>query len=487
MVHFVDDPHEFVTPFFSDILKGERLTASRYRRPSDRKRPRIHPSRVIILSFLGAIFVGWILLSLPQASTGSSLSLLDSLFTAVSATCVTGLIVVDTGSQFTTFGQVVILVLIQLGGLGIMTFSTFFLLVLGRKFSIKHRLVIQQSLSQGPRKDMFRLVKYVLRFTLTCEALGALLLYFKFLHVYSPAKAAYHAVFHAVSAFCNAGFSLYRTSFVAFQGDLLVNLIMTVLIILGGVGFFALADVNPLGRLAGSGRARKLSLHTKTVFAVTGILILAGTLLVLALEWQNSLAGKPFGTKLLASFFQSVTARTAGFNTLFTGKLTNTTLFLLVMFMFIGASPGSTGGGIKTSTFGVLVALMVARLKGRRNVELFHRTIPLAIVAAAISLAALALITIAVVTMALSVTEGGFGYSPMGRGQFLELLFEVTSAFGTVGLSTGVTPGLSALGKMLICITIFVGRVGPLTLALAVGQRVGRRRFEYPEETVMIG
>jgi len=382
---------------------------------------------------------------------------------------------------------VVILALIQLGGLGIMTFSSFFLIVMGRRLSIKHRLVIQQSLSQVPQKDIFRLVKYVLRFTLVTEALGALVLYAKFVHVYPPTKAAYYAVFHAISAFCNAGFSLYKTSFVAFQGDLLVNAVMMTMIVLGGLGFFALADVKLLGRLAGSRTARKLSLHTKTVFTVTGALILVGTLLVLALEWHNTLVGKPFGAKLLASFFQSVTPRTAGFNTLFTGELTNPTLFLLIMLMFIGASPGSTGGGIKTSTFGILVALMVARLKGRRNVELFHRTIPLAIVATAISVTALALVTIAIVTMVLSVTEGGLVFSQMGRGRFLEFLFETTSAFGTVGLSTGVTPSLSHLGKILISITVFVGRVGPLTLALAVGQRVGQRRFEYPEENVMVG
>lgn len=467
--------------------KEERLRSSKYGSYADQKRPRSHPSRLIILSFLGAICVGWILLSLPQASTKAPLSLVDSLFTATSATCVTGLIVVDTGSRFTTFGQLVILTLIQLGGLGIMTFSSFFLIVMGRRLSIKHRLVIQQSFSQVPRKDLFRLVRYVLRFTLFTEALGALLLYVKFVHLYPTGKAAYHAIFHAVSAFCNAGFSLYKTSFVGFQGDLQVNAVMTALIILGGLGFFALADLNLLGRLVRFRTVKKLSLHTKTVFAVTGVLLLGGTLLVLALEWQNTLAGKPFGTKLLAAFFQSVTPRTAGFNTLSTSQLTNATLFLLIMLMFVGASPGSTGGGIKTSTFGILVALMVARLKGRRNVELFRRTVPLSIVAKAISVVALALVTISLVTMLLSVSEGGWVLSRMGRGRFLEFLFETTSAFSTVGLSTGVTPNLSALGKILIAITIFIGRVGPLTLALAVGQRVGERRFEYPEENVMVG
>ncbi|MFC1683369.1 TrkH family potassium uptake protein [Candidatus Zixiibacteriota bacterium] len=459
----------------------------RNRKSANQRKSRVHPSRTIIFSFLGVIVLGWILLSLPQASREAPLSLVDSLFTATSATCVTGLIVVDTGSRFTAFGQVVILALVQLGGLGIMTFSSFFLIVMGRRLSIKHRLVIQQSLSQVPRKDMFRLVKYVLGLTLLSEALGALLLYWRFIRIYPSHQAVYHAIFHSVSAFCNAGFSLYRTSFVGFQDDIWVNLVMIGLIVFGGLGFFALADVNVFGRLAGSRSVRRLSLHTKIVFTVTVILIVTGTLLVLLLEWQNTLADKCFGVKLLASFFQSVTARTAGFNTLLTDRLTNASLLLVIILMFIGASPGSTGGGIKTSTFGILIALMLARLKGRRNVELFHRTIPLAIVATAISVAALALITVALVTMILSVTEGGLGSDRAGRGKFLELLFETTSAFGTVGLSTGVTPNLTTLGKILISITIFVGRVGPLTLALAVGQRQIGRSFEYPEENVMVG
>jgi trk system potassium uptake protein TrkH len=457
------------------------------KRSTERRKFRVHPSRTIILSFLGAIFIGWILLSLPQASTKAPLSLVDSLFTATSATCVTGLIVVDTGSQFTKFGQVVILILIQLGGLGIMTFSSFFLIFLGGRLSIKHRMLIQESFSQFPSKDMFHLVRLVISFTLFIEFLGALALYGRFVQMFPPGQAAYHAIFHSVSAFCNAGFSLYETSFVAFQNDLLVNAVMTALIIIGGIGFFVLADLSLIERLSSFRRLKRFSLHTKMVFAVTGSLIVVGTLLVLALEWQNGLAGKPFGTKLLASFFQAVTARTAGFNTSATGQLTNATLFLLVMLMFIGASPGSTGGGIKTSTFGILVALLLSRLKGRRRVELFHRTIPLNIVGKAFSVAALAVITIAVVTMALSVTEGGLMLSKMGRGRFLELLFETTSAFGTVGLSTGVTPNLTTLGKIIVFITIFIGRVGPLTLALAIGQRVSRRRFEFPEENVMVG
>lgn len=458
-----------------------------YRSSAEPKKLKAHPSRLIILSFLGAILVGWILLSLPIASTESPLSLVDSLFTATSATCVTGLIVVDTGTRFTTFGQVVILTLIQFGGLGIMTFSTFFLILMGRGLSIKHRLIIQESFSQFPLKDMFHLVRLVLSFTLITEVIGAALLYGKFVRIFPPAQAAYHAVFHAISAFCNAGFSLYETSFFSFQEDLMINLVMAGLIILGGLGFFVLADINILERLVSFRRVKRLSLHTKTVFTVTSTLILVGTFLVLVLEWQNTLAGKPFGTKLLASFFQAVTPRTAGFNTLTTGNLTNATLFLLIMLMFIGASPGSTGGGIKTSTLGILVALMLARLRGRRNVELFHRTVPLAIVAKAISVAVFALVTIALVTMALSVTEGGLVVSRMGRGKFLEFLFETTSAFGTVGLSTGVTSSLTTVGKILVAITVFIGRLGPLTLALAVGQRAGRQRFEFPEENVMVG
>jgi trk system potassium uptake protein TrkH len=458
----------------------------RLRRKLDSRKPQFHPARTVILSFLGAILVGWILLSLPQASKGPPLSLVDSLFTATSATCVTGLIVVDTGSTFTTFGQMVILVLIQLGGLGIMTFSALFLIFMGGRFSIRHRLLMQESFSQYPMKDVFHLVRLVVTFTLLIEFLGALFLYGKFLRFYPPLQASYYALFHSISAFCNAGFSLYKTSFFAFQHDLLVNIVITTLIIVGGIGFFVLADLNLMERIV---RLRKprLSLHTKTVILVTGALILLGTVLVLVLEWNNTLSGKSLGVKLLAAYFQSVTSRTAGFNTLFTGQLTNATLFVLVLLMFVGASPGSTGGGIKTSTFGILIALLVSRIRGRRNVELFGRTVPLGIVAKAVSVAALALFTVIIFTLALSVAEEGLIDPQLKRGEFLEFLFEITSAFGTVGLSTGVTPTLSSLGKILVAITIFIGRLGPLTLALAVGQRVIRRSYEFPEENIMVG
>ncbi len=482
------DPHHCIGPFAlgENDHYGNLLVFMRIKQKTDFRKSRSHPARAIIFSFMGAILVGWILLSLPQASNGPPLSVVDSLFTATSATCVTGLIVVDTGARFTTFGQVVILTLIQLGGLGIMTFSALFLIFMGGRFSLKHRLLMQESFSQYPMKDIFHLVRLVVSFTLLIEFLGALFLYGKFIRFFPPLQASYYAVFHSISAFCNAGFSLYETSFFAFQNDLLVNIVITTLIIIGGIGFFVLADLNLVERIV---RLRKprLSLHTKTVFVVTGVLILLGTVLVLTLEWHNTLSGKPLGVKLLAAYFQSVTARTAGFNTLFTGQLTNATLFVLILLMFVGASPGSTGGGIKTSTFGILIALLVSRIRGRRNVELFGRTVPLGIVAKAVSVVSLALFTVIVFTLVLSVAEGGLVSPQLKRGQFLEFLFEITSAFGTVGLSTGVTATLSSLGKILVAITIFIGRLGPLSLALAVGQRVIRRGYEYPEENIMVG
>jgi trk system potassium uptake protein TrkH len=358
---------------------------------------------------------------------------------------------------------------------------------MGGRLSIKHRMLIQESFSQFPLKDMFHLLRLVISFTLMIEFLGALALYGRFVQMFPPAQAAYHAIFHSVSAFCNAGFSLYETSFIAFQNDMVVNGTMTAMIIIGGLGFFVLADLNLMERLSSLKRPKRFSLHTKIVFAITALLILTGTLLVLLLEWRNGLAGLPLWNKVVTSFFQSVTARTAGFNTMVTGNLTNPTLFLLIVFMFIGASPGSTGGGIKTSTLGILIALVISRLKGRRNVELFRRSVPLNIVGKAVSVAALGIITIALGTMLLSVTEGKLLIAEINRGRFLELLFETTSAFGTVGLSTGVTPNLTVLGKFIVIITIFIGRIGPLSLALAVGQRISRRHYEFPEENVMVG
>lgn len=444
---------------------------------------------MLVASFAALILTGAVLLALPFASaTASPVSPLDALFTATSATCVTGLVVVDTGSRFSAAGQTVVLLLIQLGGLGIMTFAIFFALLLGRRISFRDRLVIQDSLHHSPTKEIRELVGYILAFTLSVEGVGALLLWLRWRGDFGAARAAWLGVFHAVSAFCNAGFSLFPDSLTRYRGDALVNLVVPVLIVIGGLGFLVSMELKEqaTARLRGR-RTHPLSLQAKLVLTVTGWLLAAGFLGFLALEWRNLLAGMPLGEKLLAAWFQSVTPRTAGFNTVAYGHAASATLFFTVLLMFVGGSPGSTAGGIKTTSLGLLLGLVRARWRGRGRAMIYRRTIPHAAMDRALSVTLLSWVLISVVLMLLLVTEQGAGPHDPAAPRFLALLFEAVSAFGTVGLSTGLTASLTSAGKGLVILLMFVGRLGPLTVALAAGQREERGRFRYAEENVMIG
>jgi trk system potassium uptake protein TrkH len=441
-------------------------------------------AEILMFSFAGAILIGTLLLMLPPASVGKSLSFVDALFTATSATCVTGLTVVDTGTHFTAFGQMVILALIQMGGLGIMTFSTFFLFLFGRSVSMKYHDALSDTLEHTPAGDTRRLLKTVLGFTAAAESIGVLLLLRRFVEFFPFPKALYHAVFHGISAFCNAGFSLYSESFVSHQGDLLVSGTLMLLIILGGIGFPVLLDLRRFGKTR---RIRSFSLHTKIVLTFTGLLLLVGMGGFFLLEAHNTLRPLPLGTKLLSALFQSVTPRTAGFNTLSIAHLTSAAAFLLIVWMFIGASPGSCGGGIKVSTFAILVASGYAQFRNRSEPTLFCRRIPSQAIAKTIAVVIVSACVIMLFTMALLVTESGNASHSGDRGLFLSVLFEATSAFATVGLSTGLTPHLTAIGKALVTLLMFAGRVGPLTIALMVGTRSVPPKFRYAEEAVMVG
>ena len=431
---------------------------------------------------------GTVLLSLPVAQAGEPVSLLDALFTSTSAVCVTGLTVVDTGTRFSPFGQAVVLALIQVGGLGLMTFAVFVGVVLGRKVAFTDRMVIQDSMHHTPTAGVRRLVRYVLAFTLAVEAAGAALLWVRFRGQFPAGEAVWQSVFHSVSAFCNAGFGLLPDNLVRYRGDLLVNLAITGLIVVGGLGFLVNMELWDLvrARLRG-GRAPLLTLHARLALVVTAALLGVGTVAFLLLEWDNVLRGLPLGERLLASWFQSVTPRTAGFNTIDYGQVSSDTLFFTIFLMFVGASPGSTGGGIKTTTFGLLVALVVARWRGRGRATLFHRTIPHAVMDRALTIALLAWALVSLAVGLLVFTETHGRPFAVAEPRFLALMFEAVSAFGTVGLSTGITPSLSASGKLVLVALMFVGRVGPLTLVLAVGPRQERGRFRYAEENVMVG
>ena len=444
--------------------------------------PKFTPERLVVLSFGLFIFANTFLLMLPQATVGPPLGFVDALFTATSATCVTGLAVVDTGMRFTHFGQGLILLMIQLGGLGIITFSTAFLYVLGGRLSLGSQELLFETLSQGPLHNIKYLLKSVFFSTLIIESIGSIILALRFSAHMPFDKALYHGVFHAVSAFCNAGFALYSDSFVGYQGDLIVNVTLAALLILGGFWFIVIYEFPKLKNF----NLHKLSFHSKLVLLTSAFLIGAGTLLIFSLELHNALKTLPWDAKIFTAVFQSITARTAGFNTLDLGSMTNPSLFVIMLLMFIGASPASCGGGIKVTTAAVLIAFLKARFRNQQDVNLFYRRIPTETVSKAISLVSFSMLLIIGGTMLLLITELSGIPHPESRGMFLELLFESTSAFATVGLSVGLTPTLSTAGRIIVIVLMFIGRLGPLTLVMSVGRK-HKVYYKFAEEKVLVG
>ncbi len=439
------------------------------------KRITVSPAQTILLGFASIIVVGGILLSLPVAAAdGRPTALVDALFTATSATCVTGLVVVDTATHYSLFGQLVILMLIQVGGFGYMTTAMLLALLVGRRIGLRERMVLGESYNLYALGGVVRFTRMVILVTLAIEGSGALLLALRWVPEVGLPRGVYWGVFHAVSAFNNAGFDVMGNfrSLTRYVSDLPVNLIVAGLIILGGLGFGVLVNLRD--------GLRRLTLHSKIVLSTTLGLILAGALGVLLFESANPATLGPLGWpgKALAAFFQSVTPRTAGFNTVEIGKMHDATLMLLVVLMFIGASPGGTGGGIKTTTFVAPMAVIIALLRGHPDPVLFRRRLPSFIIYKAVTIALLAVAFVVLMSVALTVTEGV---------AFMPALFEVVSGFGTVGLSTGITPSLSILGKVIIMLTVYTGRVGLLTLAFALTRRQTVPRFHYPEEPIYVG
>lgn len=441
---------------------------------------KLTPYQILVLGFAGLILVGTGLLMLPiSAADGQSLPFIDALFTATSAVCVTGLVVVDTGTYFSLFGQLVIISLIQAGGLGIMAMSTLMAILIGKKINLKQRLVMQEALNQFTIAGVVRLTQYIIKVTLLIEAIGGTILAIRWYQDYGL-KGIYFGYWHAISSFCNAGFDLLGSvtgkfsSATAYVDDIVVNLVISSLIILGGIGFTVIADVWTNRHFG------KLSLHSKVVLITSGVLIGFGAVVIFLLEYSNpgTLGSLSWQGKVLSSYFQSVSTRTAGWNTIDLSKLTDATLFFMVILMFIGASPTSTGGGIKTSTTGVLAAATWALIRGRQDAEIFERRIPQTIIYKAFSVMLLSAMLVIFVTMMLSITE---------NQPFINLLFETTSAFGTVGLTTGVTQELTTPGKIWIILTMFAGRVGPVTLALALALKHHKVNLQYPEGKLLIG
>lgn len=441
---------------------------------------RIRPARTVMLSFLLVIAIGAFLLSTPKA-TVQSIRPVDALFTATSAVCVTGLVVVDTGTHFTRFGQAVILALIQIGGLGLITFTAFFAVAMRRSLGLQESLALRGMVTYGEVGRMGRTLGSVIGITFLLETAGAIVLLCVTRPDFGTARAAvWTSVFHSISAFCNAGFSLHSTNFERYVGNAPVAFTITTLIVLGGLGFPVM--MNALGyRVLTDHPSRcrsRWGIHSRLVLLMTAALLVLGTLGFFLLERDGALAGRPLGEKLLASYFGSVTARTAGFNTVRTAFLSLPTLFMLTALMFIGGSPGGTAGGVKTSTFGIVLATLNALFRGKGRVELFRRRIPDRVVNESLVVVAAAILVVTAATFLLLVSE---------KTALSDTLFEVVSAFGTVGLSTGLTPLLSPVAKIVLLLVMLTGRIGPLTLVLAIGQRHVRQPYDYPEETVLVG
>ena len=441
---------------------------------------KLNPSHFLILWFIILILTGATLLNLPFSSIdGKSIGFIDALFTSSSAVCVTGLTVVNTAAHWTIFGKVIILILIQIGGLGIMTMATLIAFLLGKRITLKDRLLIREELNATTLQGIVLLTKRVLIMTLSIEAIGAIFLSLTFTKEFGVIKGIWFSIFHAISAFCNAGFDITGNSLVDHSGNYVLNITVMMLIILGGIGFYVVMEV------IRERKFRYFSLHTKLVLISTILLIFVGMIVVLLMEYSNpeTLKTLNIGEKIIASFFQSITPRTAGFNTIDTSGLRFSTSFFVMILMFIGGSPGSTAGGIKTTTFSIIAISTYRLVMGYEDIETLKKRIDLRTVIRAISVVTISITIVFSIGIVLLITESGSGFG------FQDVLFEVISAFGTVGLSRGLTPSLTNIGRILITLTMFVGRIGPLTIAFAIAQKQDKNigNYRYPIGKTLVG
>jgi trk/ktr system potassium uptake protein len=439
----------------------------------------LSPIRILILGFVILTLTGTLLLMLPEASVnGTSQSFVNALFTATSGVSTTGLIVVDTGSYYTLFGQWVILILVQIGGLGYMVFIVLAFLSQKKNMTIQGRKILRESLSRPAKIDMVHFVKIVFAFTIIIEILGVFGMYVYWSRFFSFSKALYISVFHSISGFCTAGFGLFSDSITSYGHSLYLNIVIDLVCIAGAVGFFVLFDIYEFFEK----KIRKdlqvqLSLHSKIVLITTFILITAGTVTMFGFEGAKF--SSSCGNKALDATFQVISASTTtGFNTIDIGSMTNSSLLIIIFLMFIGASPGSTGGGIKTTSFGILIKNIFSILKGKKDTIIFKRKISRDLISNAFILTSISLMWITAAVIILDRTE---------NASFIKILFETISAFGTVGLSTGITGGLSITGKIIITLTMFLGRVGPLALGFFLFKGKRNNGYTYPEEDVLIG
>jgi len=438
---------------------------------------KINPAQTLAIGFLCLIGIGTLLLMLPISTQDRHhLSFIDALFEATTAVCVTGLVVVDTKTTFTLFGQIVILLLIQVGGLGFMTFGVLISLFLGKNIGLSSRLMIQESLNQLSLEGMVRLVKFVVGFTLLIEGVGAVILAIRWAKDFGFPQSIYYGIFHSISAFNNAGIDIMGDfrSMTDYAGDVTIIMTLSSLLIIGGIGYTVILDILRKRSL------KSLSLHTKLVLIMTIILNVVGTFLIFLLEYNNpgTLGGLTLKEKFLGAYFHAIVPRTAGFNSLAMGDLTLGTQFVTMLLMFIGGGSGGTAGGIKVTTFFVIVLAVWSLIRGRDDVNVLKRRVPKDIVFRAFSITLYSATLIFAMLFILTITET----APLNV-----LMFEVISAFGTVGMSMGLTTELSTIGKILITILMFMGRVGPLTIAFALAKAGKKTPYKYVEEKIMIG
>lgn len=447
-----------------------------------KKMKRLTPPQVLVIFFFLLILSGALLLMLPISSVQQgSMNFVDALFTSTSAVCVTGLVVVDTGTKFTYFGKTIIMLLIQFGGLGIMTFASIIYVFLRRRMSVANMLVMKEALNQESMSYLTNTVSNIVKMTFCIEAVGAFLFSFRYIPMYGPAKGGFFSAFHAVSAFCNAGFDINSgnfTSIMEFVGDPLIVLTTSGLIILGGIGFAVIHE------LKNYRKNKKLSLQVRVVVGMTLFLLIGGAVGFYLLEMNNPQTigdpGMSFGTKVLGAFFQSVTTRTAGFNTIDQGAMTLSSKLLSMVLMFIGASPASTGGGIKTTTFCIILMACMSIIKGDNNVEFKYRRISIELVVKAFVICTISFMLVMLCSTMIMLFDSGLSFDA--------ILFESFSAFGTVGLSVGITPTLSTASRIVLILTMYAGRVGPLTLTMALaGTRDKKRLVKNVESSMMIG
>jgi trk system potassium uptake protein len=441
-------------------------------------------SRTICLGFIAVIAVGALLLLMPfSTSDGTWSDPITALFTSTSAVCVTGLSVVDVGKYYSFWGQFFLVLLVQVGGLGYMTATTFLLLLLGRRFGLKDKIAIQQSLDKSGLHGVVQLVQSILATTVLFELTGVFLLMPVFVPQDGFKDGLWSSVFHSVNAFNNAGFSLYSDNLIGYIGSPLINFTIGGLIIFGGIGYQVIMEMYLWlrDRFYKSPICTVFSLNFKVVTSTTAVLLILGTIAFFGMEYHNpeTLGTLNFYQKVMAAWFQSVTTRTAGFNTIDIGKMSETALFLTIALMFVGASPGSTGGGIKTTTFRILFSCTAAVLEGKEQVQCYQRQIPIALILKTISVVFGSLIVVIVSATLVEMANPEL--------EFMQVLFEAVSAFGTVGLSTGITAKVSAIGKLVLIATMYIGRVGVLLLmSVAVGDPKPST-FKYPEESLLVG